>query len=67
MMISLKEWAEKYFGNSAPCATTLRRWVDQGRFSTTPVKIGRAYFIPNTTTVSGQTRADIGRKKNHAE
>lgn len=44
-MIPLQEWARTTYGESAPCAGTLRRWARDGNLPGAE-KHGREYFVP---------------------
>lgn len=47
-LISLKDWAKIVFGEKPPHVNTLRRWVNDGRISPRPQKIGKSWFVkPN--------------------
>jgi hypothetical protein len=45
-LVPLPAWAASIFGEHAPCARTLLRWVHGRKIEPAPVKIGRAYFVP---------------------
>ena len=63
MLITLKEWSIRNFEEgSRPCARTLRRWVDQGRLSTTPTRIGNRYYVEVDTQPIGKSRSDLGKR-----
>ena len=44
-LLTLDAWAERIYGEAAPCPVTLRRWARNGNISPMPVKHGRAYFV----------------------
>ena len=44
-LLTLESWAAAEYGDDAPCATTLRRWVKEGHISPRPEKHGRAFFV----------------------
>ncbi|WP_244120589.1 excisionase [Burkholderia gladioli] len=44
-LIPLQVWAEQTFGEHAPHANTLRRWVRNGKILPVPIKVGRSYFV----------------------
>lgn len=47
-LITLKNWAQMTFGEDSPHVNTLRRWVNDGRISPRPQKIGKTWFVkPN--------------------
>ncbi|WLE60942.1 hypothetical protein GIY62_06530 [Burkholderia plantarii] len=44
-LIPLQVWAEQTFGEHAPHANTLRRWVRNGKILPVAIKVGRSYFV----------------------
>jgi predicted RNA-binding protein YlxR (DUF448 family) len=47
-LVSLNDWAEMTFGEKKPHVNTLRNWVNNGRISPRPQKIGRGWYVkPN--------------------
>lgn len=44
-LLTLDSWAERVYGDAAPCQTTLRRWARNGNIAPPPIKHGRAYFV----------------------
>ncbi|WP_244141814.1 excisionase [Burkholderia gladioli] len=44
-LIPLHVWAGQTFGEYAPHANTLRRWVRNGKILPVPIKVGRSYFV----------------------
>jgi hypothetical protein len=47
-LVCLTDWAKITFGEKIPHVNTLRRWVNDGRISPRPQKIGKAWYVkPN--------------------
>jgi hypothetical protein len=44
-LIPLHDWAERTYGDAAPCIHTLRRWARDNRIAPAPQKHGRSYFV----------------------
>lgn len=43
--LTLQDWATSLFGENAPRANTLLRWVHEGRIQPAPKKIGRRWWV----------------------
>lgn len=54
-LVPLRDWAISMFGeDNLPHVHTLRNWVNNGKISPRPQKIGRGYFVsPNAVYRSG--------------
>lgn len=44
-LVSLKDWAERTFGDHKPHVNTLRNWVNNGHIYPRPQKIGRGWYV----------------------
>lgn len=44
-LLPLDAWARARYGEHAPSAKTLRRWVREAKIVPVPKKHGRAYFV----------------------
>lgn len=43
--IKLKTWAERTFGDDAPCLRTLLSWAENGEIYPQPKQIGKDFWI----------------------
>lgn len=43
--IKLKTWAERTFGDDAPCLRTLLSWAESGEIYPQPKQIGKDFWI----------------------
>lgn len=52
-LVPLKEWAKIVFGDYAPHANTLLKWVQDGRIQPMPTKVGKGWFVPPSANYVG--------------
>jgi hypothetical protein len=50
--IKLKTWAERTFGDDAPCLRTLLSWAEHGEISPPPTQIGKDFWIPENAILT---------------
>lgn len=53
--IKLKTWAERMFGDDAPCQRTLLSWGENGEIYPPPIRIGKNVWIAENAILTSTT------------